>query len=195
VQTGRRQLGFGVAAVGSASLIFSLWQPWFDFRLPGLIIQQAEQVAHSFGMVAPAVRRAAQVAQHVGTVNVNSWQLLTTTPAVLLVVGVVAGGLSVLALAGRATGVARVVAGAAAIGVAVALYRLIKPPGASGVLAPGWGLELALGSAVAVLAGGLFAVAGDKHVPDGYVPAPITLTGDPDAGMWPTPPSVAPPSA
>lgn len=114
-----------MAAVGSASLIFSLWQPWYDFRVPGLIIQQAEQAAH---------------------------------------------------------------------GVAVALYRLIKIPGTSGMLAPGWGLELALGSAVAVLAGGLFAVADDKHVPDGYVPAPITLTGDADAGTWPTPPSVAPPS-
>ncbi len=194
MHTGRRQLGFGVAAVGSASLIFSLWQPWFDFRLPDLIIQQAEQVAHSVGMLAPAVRRAAQVAQRLGTVHVNSWQLLTTTPAVLLVIGVVAGGLSTLALSGRAIGVARVVAGAAAIGVAVALYRIVKPPGMSGMLAPGWGLELALGSAVAVLAGGLLAVADDNRAPDTFEPATITLSGDSDQGMWPTPPSVAPPS-
>jgi hypothetical protein len=183
-----------VAAGGSASLIFSLWQPWFGFRIPGLIIQQAEQTAHSFGVLAPAVSRAAQVAQRLGTVHVNSWQLLTTTPAVLLVIGVVAGGLSALALFGHAAGVARVVAGAAAIAVAVAVYRIAKPPGASGLLAPAWGLELALGSAVAVLAGGLLAVGADNQVPDTFVPATITLSGDPDPGAWPTPPSVAPPS-
>jgi hypothetical protein len=184
-----------VAAAGSASLIFSLWQPWYGFRIPGLIIQHAEQVAHRLRLLDPVVRRAAEVARRVGGLHVNSWQLLTTTPAVLLVVGVLAGGLAVLAFAGRANGVARVVAGAAAIGVAVALYRYLRPPGAPGLLAPAWGLDLALASAVAVLAGGLLAAAGERAVPDAFGGATITLPGDGDPGAWPSPSSVAPPPA
>jgi hypothetical protein len=192
--TGRRQLGFAVAAVGSASLIASLWEPWYGFRIPGLIIHNAEQVARRFGMLEPVVRRAAEVARQAGGLHVNSWQLLTTSPAVLLVIGVVAGGLAVLAFAGRTTGVAGFVVGAAAIGVAVALYRFLKPPGPHGLLAPAWGIELALGSAVAVLAGGLLASTAERAKPDAFVARTIALSETQEPAGWPSPGSVAPPS-
>src|SRR5437588_9477485 len=133
---GRRALGHLLAALGSICLIASLWLPWYSFQLPGS------------AFLLP--------------VHVTAWQVFTVTPAVLLAVGVVGGGLSLLALTGRAAGFARVVARVGVTGTVATLYRVAAPPAQSDLLHTAWGLYLALAGGAAVLAGGLVALAGER---------------------------------
>ena len=166
---GRRQLGHLLALLGSGALIVSLWEPWYSFRIPPELLNQAVQFSGQMGALGPVVRQAAQIASHLGPLHVTSWRVMTTVPVILLVVGVVAGGVSLAAVLDRAVGVARLVAGAGLIGAAAAFDRMIAPPGSSGLLHPAWGLYLALGSSVVVLVGGLVAVSGEAE------PAPEML--------------------
>jgi hypothetical protein len=99
--------------------------------------------------------------RQLGALHVTAWQVFTTTPAVLLVVGVIAGGLALLTLAGNAVGLSRVVVWAGAVGLLFGLYRLEFRPGSGDFLEIGWGLYLALGATASIIAGGL--LAGAEH--------------------------------
>jgi hypothetical protein len=187
----RRHIGYVLAALGSAGLIVSLWQPWYTFRIPGLAIARAVQFAQSLGALGPLVRQGAELARHLGPIHVTAWQLFTTGPAVLLVAGVVAGGLSLMASTERASNVSRIVVVAALIGVAVPLFRILNPPGSGGVLHPAWGIWLALISALVVLTGGL--VAGSDERDRQPIALPLRpLGGEPQA--WSTTRTVPPPT-
>ncbi|MGI8558209.1 MAG: hypothetical protein ACR2ND_07860 [Solirubrobacteraceae bacterium] len=55
----------------------------------------------------------------------TAWQAYTVVPAVLLVVGVVAGRLSLLVLSDRADGAEGVVAKVGVVGIAAVVYRMV----------------------------------------------------------------------
>ena len=189
----RRVLGYGLAGLGSTGVVASLWLPWYGFQIPGTAIDQAVQTAHRFGVLGPLVHQGAELLRQLGPLHVTAWQVFTVTPAVLLAVGVVAGGLSALALTGRATGVARVVARVGVCAIALAVYRIVARPGQGDLLRTAWGLYLALIAGGAVLAGGLIAAAGERA----EARAPLALESPeaaPTPVAWSTAHSVAPPT-
>jgi len=162
VNTERRTLGYWLAVLGAAGLIFSLWQAWYSFRIPGSVVDQAKQLAPQFGALGSLIAQGAQIVQRLGTLHATAWQVYHVTPAILLLLGAAAGGLALLALTERADSVGQIIAGAAMIAAAIVLYRLISPAGSDGLLHPAWGIELALGSAALALAGGLLAAGGEQ---------------------------------
>jgi hypothetical protein len=190
----RGTYGYALAALGSVGLIASLWQPWYSFTIPGATLDQAVQQSQQFGTLGPLISQGAELLRHLGPLHVTAWQVFTATPAALLVIGVIAGGLSMLALAGSATGVSRIVARVGVSGIAIAGYRFVVRPTQSDLLHPAWGLYLALGSAVILVAGGLIAAA-EQHRRD---PASVTLDrpySEPVAPSdWVTAGSVPPPA-
>jgi hypothetical protein len=153
--------GYLLAVLGSIGLTPSLWQLWYSFRVPGYALDQAVSSAGELGVLAPFIRQGAELLRTL-TFHVTAWQAYTTIPAVLLIVGVIGGGLSLLALAGSARGVARLVSCAGAVGVAAVLYRVAVRPAASDVIHIAWGLYLALAAAAAIVAGGLLAAENDR---------------------------------
>jgi hypothetical protein len=189
---GRSAAGLALAALGAVGVVASLWAPWYGFVIPQAAIQQALQGAHQFGVLGPVISRGATLLEHLGPLHLTAWQAMTTTPALVLVTAVIGGGLALLALTGRADGVARVIAAAGGATVLLVLYRLVSRPGPGGLLHPGWGLFLALFSGAAVAVGGLLASAPQRA----YTPGVL----DPQAGgagsefPWQTTQSVAPPS-
>jgi hypothetical protein len=189
----RRMQGHALAAVGSAGLIASLWLPWYTFRVPAAAIDQVEAFARQFGAPGPVIQQTAAVARHLGPLHVTAWQVYTVAPAALLIIGVVAGGLSLLTISGRATGVARLVARVGVSAVIVTGYRVLMVPGQGDALHLAWGGWLALACAAAVLVGGFVALSGERD--EGRVPATLSPSAPTEpAAAWSTANSVAPPT-
>src|SRR5262249_9744675 len=147
--------GYVLAGLGSVALIGSLWRPWYSFRVPQALLDQAAQSAAQFGALAPLVRQSANLIGKLGPLHVTAWDISTVTPAVLVGIGVVGAGLSALMLTGRATGGARLVAWIGLAGIVLTLYRFIVRPDQSELLHPAWGIYVALIGAACMLAGGL----------------------------------------
>ncbi len=94
-----------------------------------------------------------ELARQLGPLHVNAWQVFQTIDIVLLVVGIVAGGLALLAYSGRAVALPGLLGAAGALAAVLALYRVLVPPGPDGVLHPATGGYVALAGALAVLVG------------------------------------------
>jgi hypothetical protein len=184
--------GHVLAALGAAGLGGSLWAPWYTFQFPQSLIDQTAGVANQMGAFGQFLTRGAELLRALGPYHVTAWQLFTTGPALILVLSVVAGGLALLALTGRAAYVGQVIAGAGAAGFVLAFYRVLVRPGPSGLLHMSWGLYLALGAALLVVAGGLLSARAEREVDHEPIAAdPFVL-----AGPLPAPApadSVAPP--
>jgi hypothetical protein len=126
---------------------------------------------------------------------VTAWQAYTVIPALLLVAGAVAGGLSLLMLSNRANGVASAAAKVGGVAVGATVYRMIDRPLHSDQFHVAWGLYLALGCAVAIVGGALMAAAAD-----GGRSRVVVIPHAPDAAAaigatWSTADSVSPPSS
>lgn len=176
-----RDLGYGLAALGSAGLAASLWLPWYSFQIPPGVLDQAVQSSRQFGILGPLVREGAELIRKLGPIHVTAWQVFHVMPALLLVVGVLGGGLSLLALTGRATGGARFVASVGLAGIVLTLYRYIERPAQSDVLHLAWGIYLALLGAACISAGGLIARAGERAGDRPAVTADLGRTMSPAA--------------
>ena len=179
-----------MAATGAVVLGISPWLPWYGFRIPSFAIDAAAQMAQRLGLSAAQAAAGADLVRHLGTLHANAWQAHNTLPAVLLVCAVIGGGLALLSLTDRAEGVARVVGLAGIVAAGLVVYHLFSPPGPSQLIHPIWGLYVALGGSLAMVAGG--AIAGGADERPGQLPdlAPI-----PPGGGWPTSHSVPPPSS
>jgi hypothetical protein len=194
----RLPLGYVVAIVGGISGAASLWLGWFTFTVPHAALVQVGAYAQQLGALQPYIQASiAQISQH-GAFHLTAWEVMTGIPAALLVVSAIAVLVSLLALSGRASGVGRLVAWCGAIALALGAYRVVNPPGPSGVLDVGTGLYLNLAAAVATMAGGLLAhsgeanprAAGGPSIPDPAAVLPHAV--DP---RWSDSRSVPPPSA
>ncbi len=146
-----------MAVLGGIALIASLWLPWYSFRIPAALIDSADNIARQLGFSEAAVNSGVQQLNQLAPFHITAWQTMTTIPGVLLVAGVIGGGLSLLAISGRASSVAKLVGFAGVIGAALVVYRWAVPPGPGGLLHPAWGLWLALGGSAAVAVGGALA--------------------------------------
>jgi len=187
----RRAVGYGLVALAALGLLASIWAPWYRFQIPDAALNAAVQNAQQFGILGPIITQGAGMLKEIGPLHVTAWQAFTFSPAVLLVVGVVAGGLALLALTERAAGVAGVIAGAGMCGVAMAAYRIADRPGLTGLLHPAWGLYLSLASSVAVLVGGVIA----RGAEEAEARITVEVTGEFDgASPWTTTSSVPPPA-
>lgn len=158
----RRTIGYWLAVLGASGLIFSLWQSWYSFQIPGALVDEAKQLAPQFGSMGSLIAQGAQLAQQLGKLHATAWEVYHVTPAILLLLAAVAGGLGLLAITERAEAVGQIIAGAAMIAAAIVLYRLISPAGPDGLLHPAWGIKLALGSVGLALVGGLLSAAGEQ---------------------------------
>jgi hypothetical protein len=157
VQDQSETTGYSVAVLGALALIGSLWLPWYSFRIPAAVIDSVDNIARQLGFSETAVNSSAQLVNQLGPFHITAWRVMTAIPGLLLAVGVVGGGLSLLATSGRASSVANLVTFAGVIGVALVVYRWAVPPGPDGLLHPAWGLWLALGGSVGVAVGGALA--------------------------------------
>ena len=157
MSTRRETQGHTLSLAGAATLIVSLWLPWYSFRIPPAAFNYVDQIANQLGALGPLIRRGAQLVNQLGPLHVTAWQAFTATPAVLLVVGVVAGGLSLLVLTERAVETARMMVLAAVVGVVLVGYRIAVPPGQGDFVHPAWGIYLALAATVTILVGGMVA--------------------------------------
>jgi hypothetical protein len=188
--TGRRPWAYAISALGGLGLLLSLWLPWYSFRIPASVLNQAEQAGSQFGALGPLIQRGADLLRQLGPQHLTAWDVFHQIDVALALAGVVAAGLAALALTGRATGVSPVIAVAGAIAASLILYRLLKPPGPSEILHPAWGLWFALAVAGAIVVGGLLS----RAEADDDVASVGTFTAD-EVGEWPTAGSVAPPGA
>ena len=153
----RESTGYSVAVLGAIALIASLWLHWYSFRIPAAVIDSAEGLARQLGFSAAAVSSNAQLLNQLQPFHTSAWQVMTTIPGVLLGAAVVGGGLSLLAVSGRASSVAKLVSLAGAVAAVLVVYRLAAPPAPDGILHPAWGLWLALAGSVALITGGALA--------------------------------------
>jgi hypothetical protein len=185
VASGRESKGQALAALGGLGLVASLWTPWYSIEIPQAAINSVTQMAKQLGALGPLITQGAQLINQLGPFHVTAWQAFNTTPAVLLVTGVIAGGLAFLALTDRAGNTSQLTMLAGVVAAMLVGYRLAVPPGQGGFVHPAWGIYLALVSALLMLVGG--GLAGSDRGP--AVPVMATHTPPPPA---PSPPPAAP---
>ncbi|MBV8431592.1 MAG: hypothetical protein JO244_10540 [Solirubrobacterales bacterium] len=113
----------------------------------------------------------------------SAWQTFTTTPAVLLVSGVLVAMLSLLELSGRTGDTSRLAMLAGGVATILVGYRIATPP--AGVLHAFWGAYLALASALTILGGGLLTTDAGS-LPEVAIP-PVGLGQAPARGFAPPP--------
>ena len=165
--TRRPELGYVLAALGSAAVVLSLWFPWYTLRIPSTFIIDAEQLSQQFGAFGPLIRQGAELASHLGPIHVNAWQTFKQADVALAIAGVVAGGLSLLAYTGRANGTAAIVITGGVVALVVAAYRTVDPPGPSGLLHADWGAFVAVAGALATVVGGVVTRSGESRSGEG----------------------------
>jgi hypothetical protein len=179
--------GHALASIGGAALAASLWLPWYTFRLPSFAVDSAVQSARQLGALGPLVAAGAQYLRQLGPLHVTAWQIFGSLPAVLLVCAAIGGGLALLSLTERASGVAPVTAVAGVVALVLIVIKLVSPPFLAGLLHPAWGLFVALGGALAMTVGGALAHTDAQRL----VAEPVPLGPSP-AAPW-TAGSVPPP--
>ncbi len=196
MNTPRENRGHALAALGAAGLVASLWLPWYSFTLPPAALDTLAQTAQQLGPLGSLVTRGAQLLSELGPLHVTGWQALKTTPVVLLVIGIIAGGLSVLALTERATNTARLTILLAIVGSLLVGYRVAVPPVQADFVHPTWGIYVALVSGLVMLAGGMVAGSeGARALPN--LPLPemsVDLGGQGAAASGWSTQSVSPPT-
>jgi len=178
-----------IAAIGGGALTASLWLPWYTFRLPSAALDYATNVAHQYGALAPLLQAGANMLRQLGPLHFTAWQVLTTTPAILLVCGALGGGLAALSFAGRAAGAERLSGLAGLVAAGLAGYRIVVPPGAGDFVAATWGVSLALVAGRALLAGSAVPPR-DTAEPQSEVTLDLAA---PIPAAWQAPRSVPPP--
>ena len=212
----RRSQGHALAALGGAGLAASLWLPWYTVQFPQAAVDSIAQSAQQLGALAPLVRSGAQLLNQLGPFHLTAWQVLKTTPVVLLVVAVIAGGLALMALTDRAGNVAQPTMLGGGVGILLVGYRILVPPGQGSFVSPAWGIYVALLSTLLMLAGGALSgreggepvaaltlpappAYAPQGTPDGWPPAAApTLAAPPGQGaaaVWSVDQSVPPPAA
>jgi hypothetical protein len=154
VSSSRQTQGQALAALGGVGLAASLWLPWYSIQIPQAAVNSISQSAQQLGALAPLVRTGAQLINELGPFHITAWQAFTTTPAVLLAVAIIAGGLAALALTERAGDTSQLTMLAGGVGAVLVGYRIAVPPGQGSFVHPAWGIYLALISALLMLAGG-----------------------------------------
>jgi hypothetical protein len=172
------------AVAGSALLLLSLWLHWYTLRIPDSALTQAQHLAGQFGVLGPYVDAAARAIRRAGTLHADAWQVFKQIDVALAVCGSLSVLLAGLAVTGRATGTGKLLAPIGGVAASLCLFRIISPPGSSGWLHPALGAYLALGSAVAVVAGGLLL---DRE------PEPAAFTSLPRGPVHAVPASIPPP--
>lgn len=196
----RHTLGYGLAAAGALALLIALWLPWYSFQIPGWAIDRADALANQAGALGPLLREGADFARNLGVLHLSAWQALSQIDVVLAGAASVAGVVSLLALAGRANGVRPIVVLVGLLAAALSAYRVLSPPGPSGLLHPAYGAYLALAAAVVLsAAGGLAGTEAGRDGARGYASVMDPAFGAPRAGetpaSWSAAGSVAPPGA
>jgi hypothetical protein len=187
---------YTLAALGSGGLLGSLWLPWYTFRVPAAAIDQAEQIGQQFGTLGPLIRQAAEMARSLGPQHITAWQVMHQADIFIAIAAAVAGCLALLVLSGRAIGDGRLIASAGALGLVIATYRTLVPPGPDSLLHPAWAAWLAVVSGLIIVVAGLLGAAGEGE-PE-WTPPPLpswaAMEAAPDPPPdWTTTGSVAPP--
>ena len=168
-----------LATVGSGLLLVSLWLQWFSFRIPQAAISQAQDIARQIGIRGRYVDAFGEVARNVGTLHVDAWQAFARIDVALAVCGSLAVLLAGLTITERASGGGRILAWTGGLAAALCLYRIVSPPGPSGLLHVAFGAYLALAAALALVAGGTLLDRDPQAVafataPAGPLPASVT---------------------
>jgi hypothetical protein len=180
--------GHLLAVLGAALLIVGLWLLWYTVQIPASVLGQAEQIASQYsGAFAQQFQQAAALLSALGPIHGTAWQVYTTVPALLLTIGVAAGGLSLLTIAGRADRVGPIVTLVGLPAVLLVGYRIVSRPGDSEYVHLAYGMYVSLAGAAIVLTGGLMAASGERL-------APAAATGRRiDMSVHHLPPDIAPP--
>jgi hypothetical protein len=173
-------------ALGGAGLAASLWLPWYSIQIPAAALNSVAQSAQQYGALAPLVKAGAALVNQLGPFHISAWQAFTTTPAVLLTVAIIAGGLAGLALTDRAGNTSQLTMLAAFVGAALVGYRIAVPPGQGSFVHPAWGIYLAFISTLLMLGGGaLSASDSGEPVPALTMPNPnLGYGAQSSAGGW-----------
>jgi hypothetical protein len=152
-----------LASLGAGGALLSLWAPWYSFRIPQSVLNGADALAGQAGVLGPFIKQVTQAARVVGPLHLTAWDVFRQADVLLAVVAGVAVIFALLALTGRGTGTGRLIAlGGGAI-VVVAGYRVISPPGPSGLLHLMWGAYAAVACGVLAIVGGVLTARADER--------------------------------
>lgn len=146
--------GQALAVLGAAGLVASLWLPWYTIQIPQAALNSATQMAKQLGALGPLITSGARLISQLGPFHLTAWQAFNTTPAVLLVVAIVGGGLAGLALTDRAGNTSQLTMLGGIVGALLVGYRIAVPPGQGDFVHPAWGSYMALVSALMMVVGG-----------------------------------------
>jgi hypothetical protein len=188
-----------LAFLGAGTLIASLFAPWYSLQFPaGLIDGITNQVAPQLGAFGGLLREGAQALNNAGPINLTAFDIFKQLDIVLVVLGVVALLLTILAYTGRAGYVGHMIALAGAVAAGLIVYRIFRPPGpgvlGANLLQVQWGAYVGLGGALLTAAGGQM-VSREEHRPVRLPRSPASWTPATPTLADAVPPSrVTPPS-
>jgi hypothetical protein len=201
MRSNRERAGLGIATLGAAAMLASLWQPWYRFQLPSDLVERVNQFAGQFGNFGALIRQGAASLEQHGPFHLSGWLVFRGFDVMLCLLAVfgLILGLQALATSGRIVlvpeGKAFAVLGAVA--AALTVYHMVHVPLPGGVLAVDRGAWIALVGAGAMIAGGVASAipSGRAAVSEIRWDAPSPADAAPaDAAAWSTSGSIAPPA-
>lgn len=194
--------GRGVALLGSVMLGGSLWMSWYRLEIPQRVLDTLGQASSQFGAFGGFLRAGVEQLKANGPLELTAWQAFDGLDVVFLCLAMAAAAIALFELTGRRMlaalddGTALMLLGVVA--AALVGYRMADRPGPSEVLALATGSYVALGGALAILAGGAlsrgFSTAKPAAAQDAFAAVPAAVPGTPHE-TWQPGGSVPPPNS
>jgi hypothetical protein len=181
MRSSRASLGALVAGLAAMILAIDTWQPWYALRIPAAVLNQVDALSNQLGSFGSFLHAGVAYARQAGPIDLTAHDVFHAIDVELVLIAVVVVGIVLAALSRGAPvftgGDGSVVAGLGAVAFCLVGFRIINPPGPSGIL------SLRPGIWVGLVASGLICVGGLLS----REPA-----GEPAAAVRATPPVVPP---
>jgi hypothetical protein len=181
MRSSRASLGVLLAGLAAVVLGVDTWQPWYALRLPTALLDQVDALSSQLGGFGGYLHAGVAYARQAGPIPLTAHDVFHVVDVVLVLIAAMVVGIIVAGLSRErpifADGDGGALAGLGGIAFCLVGYRIVDPPGPSGLLVLRPGIWVGLVAAAAICAGGLLSRAPAQAAPVG-VEAPPLLPAD-----------------
>jgi hypothetical protein len=153
------RLGPLLAGLAAIVLAIDTWQPWYSLRIPATVLNQVDALSGQLGSFGSYLHAGVAYARSAGPIALTAHDVFHAIDVELVLIAVVVVGILLAGLSRGASvfaaGDGGVLAGLGAVAFLLVGYRIVDPPGPSGLLSLRPGIWVGLVAAGLICVGGL----------------------------------------